>query len=82
MPTTSSCADALRGRSMPSLNVGPQCPSWAAERSFSKSSWLDPASIVDKLVRQRRSGWAIPQSMGQMFDYARPGVVYSIRRSV
>ena len=43
---------------------------------------LDRASLVDKLVRQRRSGWAIPQSMGQMFDYARPGVVYSIRRSV
>ena len=30
---------------------------------------LDSASLVDKLVRQRRSGWAIPQSLRQMFDY-------------
>lgn len=43
---------------------------------------LDSASLVDKLVRQRRSGWAIRQSMRQMFDYARLSVVYSIRRSV
>ena len=43
---------------------------------------LDSASLVDKLVRQRRSGWAIRQSMRQMFDYARLSVVYSTRRSV